>query len=275
MDDSSSHRHERVVLGGADVDLMGFDYLMDTLTGQLSHHDGIPLAVASANLDHIHHFGVAGPHAAVMTSRDVNWLVLLDGSPLVRRAQALTSQTWPLLAGSDLLEPILDRCADQGASVAFFGGSPATHDRLSVLIPERWPSIRIVGFWAPSRTDIETPQRASDLAREVAGGRPDIVIVSLGKPRQEQWIAQYGALTGAGVLLAFGASADFLAGVVNRAPKIFRVLGIEWSYRLMREPRRLFRRYCIEGPPAVRALRASSHLVPTGHASGATTKVRR
>ena len=275
MDDSSSHRHEQVVLGGADVDLMGFDYLMDTLTGQLAHHGGVPLAVASANLDHIHHFGVGAQHAAIMKSRSVNWLVLLDGSPLVRRAQALTDRTWPLLAGSDLLEPILDRCAEYNGRVAFFGGSTVAHGRLSTIIPERWPGIGVVGFWAPSRADIKTPERASELAREIANSRPDVVIVSLGKPRQEQWIAQCGAQTGASVLLAFGASADFLAGTANRAPTIFRMLGIEWSYRLMREPRRLFRRYCIEAPLALRALRGSSHLVLTEPAGGTTAKVRR
>jgi exopolysaccharide biosynthesis WecB/TagA/CpsF family protein len=271
LKDSGSHRHEQVVLGGADVDLMGFDYLIDTFSSHLEHHDGAPLAIASANLDHIHHFGIGAPHADVMTTKDVNWLVLLDGAPLVRRAHALTNQTWPLLAGSDLLEPILDRCAEHSASVAFFGGSAVTHERLASILPARWPNIRVAGLWAPSRADIESPLSAAQLAREVAATAPDLVIVSLGKPRQEKWISEYGVLTGASVLLAFGASADFLAGTANRAPKVFRALGIEWSYRLMREPRRLFRRYCIEGPPAVRALREHSSVIQTDLVAAATT----
>ncbi|CQD09129.1 teichoic acid biosynthesis protein [Mycolicibacterium conceptionense] len=82
-----------------------------------------------------------------------------------------------------------------------------------------------------------------------------VLIVGLGKPRQELWIDRHGAATGAAVLAAFGAAADFLAGVVNRAPERYRRHGMEWMYRLNQEPRRLARRYLVQGPPAFAQLR--------------------
>jgi exopolysaccharide biosynthesis WecB/TagA/CpsF family protein len=75
--------------------------------------------------------------------------------------------------------------------------------------------------------------------------------VSLGKPRQEIWCARYAAASGAKVCLAFGAAPDFIAGTVSRAPEVLRASGLEWLYRLWLEPRRLARRYLLQGPPAL------------------------
>lgn len=96
------------------------------------------------------------------------------------------------------------------------------------------------------------------LADEIRQAAPDVLVVGLGKPRQELWIAEYGHLTGAKVLLAFGAVVDFLAGHVRRAPLWASSHGLEWAWRLMLEPRRLARRYLVEGPEAYVKLRTAS-----------------
>jgi N-acetylglucosaminyldiphosphoundecaprenol N-acetyl-beta-D-mannosaminyltransferase len=262
---------DRVLLGGVLVDLCERDELLATLADRLT---GPPttraLAIASANLDHIHHFGTGGASRAVIDpgAPHLQWLVLLDGAPLVRRTAALTGRTWPLLAGSDLLPGILAATEEGGASVGFLGGTPATHGILGRVLPQRYPGLKVAGMWAPSRADLADRARAAALAGEIAAAGADLLVVGLGKPRQEQWIQRYGPGSGARVLLAFGASADFLAGTVTRAPAWLRRLGVEWLYRLVREPRRLFRRYLIQGPPALRLLRTDSRVVAAAQVSG-------
>jgi exopolysaccharide biosynthesis WecB/TagA/CpsF family protein len=254
----------RVVLGGALVDLYQRDQLIAALGARLAGPPPArPLAVASANLDHIHHFGATGAHRAVIDpdSADVEWLVLLDGAPLVRQTALLTGADWPLLAGSDLLPGILATAEDAGATVGFLGGLPTTHEILGKILAQRHPGLKVAGMWAPPRAELTDPARAAALAGAIAAVGVDLLVVSLGKPRQEQWIQRYGRESGARVLLAFGASADFLAGTARRAPAWVRRFGIEWLYRLVREPRRLARRYLIQGPPALRLLRTESRKV--------------
>jgi exopolysaccharide biosynthesis WecB/TagA/CpsF family protein len=221
-----------------------------------------PLAVASVNLDHIHHFGRgrrslgAGRSDADAASR-VEWLSLIDGAPIARQVQRFTGDDVPRLAGSDLISDILDDASERHLSVAILGGAPELTPVLSERLGARWPGVDFCGHWAPSRADLQAPDTSARIAAEIRGAGADIVIVCLGKPRQEEWIDSYGTATGAGVLLAFGAVVDFLAGRVSRAPSWISSAGGEWMWRLMLEPRRLARRYLVEGPPAYLAVRRS------------------
>jgi N-acetylglucosaminyldiphosphoundecaprenol N-acetyl-beta-D-mannosaminyltransferase len=221
---------------------------------------GEALVVASANLDHVYRFGRGGLHPdPAGNASERTWLVTLDGVPLVWAARMLTRTSWPQLAGSDLLEPLLDLAESSGANVAFLGGWPEQHRRLGEVLPRRWPALRLAGFWSPGPQVIGSSREARALAEEIAGANVDLLVVGLGKPRQELWLARYADLSGAKVALAFGAAADFLAGSARRAPAWTRRLGLEWLYRLLREPRRLWRRYLVQGPVALwRVLRWSS-----------------
>jgi exopolysaccharide biosynthesis WecB/TagA/CpsF family protein len=250
----------RIVLGGALVDLRHRDDVIsavgDRLTGGVPADAvlaGAALAIGSANLDHVHHFGRSGRSAADIdvAGESPEWLMLLDGAPMVRRATSLTGRPWPLLAGSDLLPALLDTAQVAGARVGFLGGTPQMHDIVRPVLADRYPDLVVAGFWAPPRADLADHGTAAGLAELVRGARTDLLVVGLGKPRQERWIQRYASPSGARVLLAFGAATDFLAGTVSRAPAWVRSAGVEWLYRLCREPRRLARRYCVQGPPAM------------------------
>jgi len=213
-----------------------------------------PLVVASANLDHIHHFGRGAPHHGVTrrAESDVDWLVLLDGMPLVWRARVRDrSSTWQRLAGSDLLGELLSMAEADRRRVGFLGGTLDTHARLANALRRTAPELTVAGYWAPQRQELDDPGACARLAEEVKDAAVDLLVVSLGKPRQEVWCARYGAATGAKVCLAFGAAVDFIAGTSTRAPEILRAHGLEWLYRLALEPRRLSRRYLLQGPPAL------------------------
>jgi len=220
-----------------------------------------PLAVISINLDHVHHFGasrLAARHiAAAPVGDSLEWLNLVDGAPIAQQVRRVTGIPCPKLSGSDLIGPVLDDAAAGGLSIAVLGGMPEVTGALRTRLETDWPQVRFAGHWTPSRKELASPAASRRIAAEIRETRADIVLVCLGKPRQEKWIAEYGAATGAGALLAFGAVVDFLAGRVSRAPKWISDAGMEWAWRLMLEPRRLARRYLIEGPPAYLAVRRS------------------
>jgi exopolysaccharide biosynthesis WecB/TagA/CpsF family protein len=250
------------VLGGAVVDLCHRDQVVAMVAARLSDTGPeAPLAVASANLDHVHHFGRGRQSAwdIDVAGRSPEWLVLLDGSPMVARASRLSRKPWPLLAGSDLLPTLLETAQHSRSRVGFLGGTEEMHVRLRTVLAERFPELLVAGYWAPPRADINDPAAARRLADAVREAKVDLLVVGLGKPRQERWIQRHAIGSGARVLLAFGAATDFFAGTVSRAPQWVRRGGVEWLYRFALEPRRLARRYFLHGPPALWRLWTDSH----------------
>lgn len=247
----------RVLLGGAAVDLVPDPvWLLDEVAGRLQAPARRRLNLASANIDHLHHFGSGGEQARDLFDGDDQheWLVLLDGVPLIWRAEHLTGHPWPQLAGSTLLPDLLALAERTQAPVGLLGGTPAQHHRLGAVLPQRFPDLCIAGMWAPPREVIQDPAASRVLADQVRDSGCSLLVVGLGKPLQERWVADHGARTGARVTACFGAAADFLAGSATRCPAWVSRAGLEWSYRLAREPRRLARRYLLEGPPAVVSL---------------------
>ncbi|MGP5220757.1 WecB/TagA/CpsF family glycosyltransferase [Arthrobacter rhombi] len=194
----------------------------------------------------------------------MEWLTLLDGAPLAAQAARLTGKNWPRLAGSDLIGPLLDAAEESGATVGFLGGSYLIQRLLSRRLTKSRPRLVVAGMWAPSRSDLADHNASVDLARTIRSSGVQVLIVGLGKPRQELWMAKYGASTGANVLLAFGAVVDFLAGSIRRAPEWTSTHGLEWAWRLALEPRRLARRYLVDDPPSLLQMRRHSSVVPPG-----------
>ncbi|MGH8905620.1 MAG: WecB/TagA/CpsF family glycosyltransferase [Egibacteraceae bacterium] len=213
-----------------------------------------PLFLASANLDHIHHFGRGSKLQGTLNDAPGDWIVLLDGMPLVWMARHVTGAVCEQLAGSELLPDLLAAAAAVDCRIGVLGGMQATHDALARVLSQRFPTLQVAGFWAPSRFEIEDPVSAAALARQVRDAGVDMLVVALGKPRQEQWLVEHAAASTVKVGLAFGAAIDFLAGTVRRAPEWWRNIGMEWLFRLFLEPRRLARRYLLHGPCAAYAL---------------------
>ena len=248
----------RVSLAGTPVDLCSHADVLRIVRTRLGaaslSEESRPLLVASANLDHVHHFGRGGRHQGIVGDPQsaAHWLVLLDGMPLVWRARALDrGSTWRRLAGSDLLQDLLLVAQADGHRVGFLGGTADTHARLAAALAGALPNLPVAGYWAPQRWQLDDDPASTRLAAEVRDAGVDLLVVGLGKPRQELWSLRYGPTTGAKVCLAFGAAADFIAGTVARAPEVLRSSGLEWLYRLALEPRRLSRRYLLQGPPAL------------------------
>lgn len=243
-------------LAGISVTPATQEDVLERIGVSVSRPGSAPLAVGSVNLDHLHHFpdgtgALPGPNR-------VEWLWLADGMPIAWRGRVLTGEPWPRVTGADLLPAILGWAEVAGARVGWLGGTRSMHDDLSAVLAHRWPRLDAGSVWTPDRAELDAADSAEAIVRDIADAQVDILVVALGKPRQEQWIDSNGVLSGARALLAFGASGDFLAGRVERAPEWMQKAGAEWIFRLSREPRRLARRYLIQGPQQVGLLRKAS-----------------
>lgn len=250
----------RMALSGNIVERREFDEVLSVIASRLQSASSVGLAVGSVNLDHLCHFH----NASTAQAGALEWLLLADGMPISWRGRLLTGKRWPRITGTDLLPGVLLLAERTGQRVGFFGGSVETHRLLSGVLRERFPALAISGMWAPDAHSIASC--SAEWAAAIRNARTDILIVSLGKPRQEQWIDQHGCASGARVFLPCGAAIGHLAGNVKRAPGWMQDCGLEWLFRLINEPRRLARRYLLNGPIALlRVTRAQLIRYPGAH----------
>ena len=270
---------QRISLGGTAADLVRGEDLRRMVVTALGG-SGHPLLLASANLDHVHHFGAGGAYDGFFTSpaRHPGWLVTLDGAPLVAAAQRVTGASWPPLTGAEWLPGLLALAEEHGARVGLLGATADVHRRLRVLAAERWPRLELSGTWLAGPAELGDPAERARLADEIRVAGTDVLAVCLGKPRQELWLDEFAGAAGIRVGACFGGAANAMVGENRRAPEVVQRMGAEWLWRLASEPRRLWRRYLVQGPPAYLRLRrpalsyaASQTLGPAASVPGPAT----
>ncbi|KPL88063.1 acetylglucosaminyldiphospho-UDP acetyl-beta-D-mannosaminyltransferase [Ardenticatena maritima] len=136
------------------------------------------------------------------------------------------------VAGSDLVERLAAESARRGWRLYFLGAAPGVAEQAIARLQARYPTFRAAGAYAGSPTPEETP----DLIARVRAAQPDVLFVAYGHPRQDLWIAANKDALGVPVMMGVGGAFDFLAGVVPRAPVRMRQMGLEWLYRLYKQP---------------------------------------
>jgi len=169
-------------------------------------------------------------------------LVLCDGKPIVWASRWLGEALPGRVAGSDLIPRVLERAAERGWRVFLLGGSAEVASEAARRIAASHPSLPGVGHYSPPHGPLHAMDNAQIAAR-LHAAKPDIVLVCLGCPKQEKWIAQNYEAMGIPVMIGAGATIDFLADRMARAPRWMRQSGVEWLFRLVQEPRRLAVRY--------------------------------
>jgi N-acetylglucosaminyldiphosphoundecaprenol N-acetyl-beta-D-mannosaminyltransferase len=180
-------------------------------------------------------------------------LVVPDGQPLVWALRALGHGTATRIYGPDLMERYCKHAAQTGTTAFLYGGrNEAALVRLTVNLRTRFPGLQIVGGHSPPFRE-PTAQEDERVAARIDASGAQVVWVGIGQPRQEQWMARMRPRLGAPMLIAVGAAFDFHAGLVPQAPGWMGHHGLEWTYRLAREPRRLWRRYARYNPRFVAA----------------------
>jgi N-acetylglucosaminyldiphosphoundecaprenol N-acetyl-beta-D-mannosaminyltransferase len=172
-------------------------------------------------------------------------LVLGDGTPVVWASRWLGNALPERVAGSDLAPGLIQRAAEKGHRVFFLGAAPGVAAEAALRLQQQFPTLNIVGHYAPPFAALLEMDH-EQIVRRVREAKPDLLLVSFGCPKQEKWIAMHHRTLGVPVAIGVGATIDFLAGRVPRAPDWMRRSGTEWIFRLVLEPRRLFRRYAAD-----------------------------
>ena len=173
-------------------------------------------------------------------------LTLVDGKPLVWIAKWHKHPVKAKISGSDLVPELCRVAAEKGYRIYIIGGKEGIAEKAKQNLEKNLPGIRVVGTYAPAFGFERDEAELEKINTIISKAGPDIVIACFGCPKQEKWIYEnYQKYTGT-VSVCAGATVDFLAGNVNRAPSWMSDHGLEWLYRFAQEPKRLFRRYFVD-----------------------------
>jgi N-acetylglucosaminyldiphosphoundecaprenol N-acetyl-beta-D-mannosaminyltransferase len=215
--------------------------------------DWMDAAIAAGSREYV---CVAATHTVMASQEDPELraavlgssLTVPDGQPLIWALRAYGHPLGDRVYGPELMERACARAARTGTRMFLYGGrDQAALDDLTAQLRERHPGLQIVGGYKPLYRPLSADEQR-EVAAVINAARPDIVWVGLGVPRQEKWMASMRGQLDAPVLVGVGAAFDFLSGTVKQAPPWIQRAGLEWLFRLTREPRRLWRRYARYNP---------------------------
>lgn len=239
--------------------------------------DGRGGLMVTVNLDHVRRCQIDPAYRDLVARSE---LVVADGMPLVWKARVQGTPLPERVAGSSLIWPLCEACAACGRSVYLLGGDPGAGEAAKAVLERRFPGLRVCGVMSPERGFERDEARMAAIEREVAASGADVVFVALGSPKQEFVAERLLRVMPRTWFIGCGITLSFVAGQVRRAPLWMQRCGLEWTHRLAQEPRRLTRRYLIDGLPfaisllvragwrritgqgRVRSDEASSRLVP-------------
>lgn len=199
--------------------------------------------VVTPNADHVMRLQKDEEFIKIYKEAD---LVITDGTPLLWIAESLGHPITERVTGADMFPEICRRAAENGKSVFILGGTGGSAESASKKMQEKFRGLNICGYYEPPMDFEGDAKELKKAIRAVNLAKPDIIFVCLGMPKQEKFIYSNKDKMDFHVALPFGAAVDFAAEKSHRAPVWMRKCGLEWFYRFLQEPGRLFHRYFIE-----------------------------
>ncbi|HET6559120.1 MAG TPA: WecB/TagA/CpsF family glycosyltransferase [Prolixibacteraceae bacterium] len=174
-------------------------------------------------------------------------VIIPDGVGVTWAIKWLTGQKIQKIAGADLFFYEMKRLQQNGGKCFFLGSSPAILQKIEARIKCEYPNIAIMTYSPPFKEEFSTHDNLNML-HAINGFKPDVLFVGMTAPKQEKWAYTHYEQLQVGHICCIGAVFDFYAGSIHRAPQWMIQLGLEWFYRLIREPGRMWRRYLIGNP---------------------------
>lgn len=167
-----------------------------------------------------------------------------DGMPIVWLLRGYGYKHVDRVYGPDLMRAVCKQSIQKGYRHFLYGGATGVPEKLASILQRNYPGLRVVGAYSPPFRALTVEEDQAIIAK-INEAKPDIVWVGLGSPKQERWMAAHvGHIKGA-TLIGVGAAFDFLSGAKKQAPRWIQRSGFEWLFRLLSEPRRLWRRYLV------------------------------
>ncbi len=203
-------------------------------------------------------FLIMGPNAQLITlaQKDSRFFEALhastlntpDGISIVIASRILGGNISARAPGGELMESLCRAAARHGLSVFFLGGLPEAAVLTSRRFQRRYPALSVAGAYCPPRGFESDPMERAHIRQLITEAAPDLLFVAFGAPKQEIWMHENCPTLPIGAAMSVGAAFDTQSGLRKRAPRWTHKLGLEWLYRLVHEPRRLWRRYLIGNP---------------------------
>ena len=231
---------KKVRLGTIHADALTFSGALDAIAELIERGRGG--YVVTPNVDHV---VLAESDAALRACYAEASLSLVDGKPLLWLAQLMGEALPEKISGSDITRPLLVRAAHSGWGVYFLGAAPGVGSRAAEILKEQIPKLNIVGTDAPDLGFEKDPEKSAQTLAKLRAAKPQLVLFALGCPKQELLMQRWRTETAPAVGIGIGATLDFIAGKVRRAPPWMSEVGLEWLYRLSQDPKRLAHRYLI------------------------------
>ena len=216
-----------------------------------------------------HYTCVTGVHGVMESQRDPalrrihneSGLTVPDGMPMVWAGRRAGAASMTRVYGPDLMLHVLERAAERGWRSFLYGGKAGVPELVAQRMTERFPGLRVVGCYSPPFRPL-SPSEDSAVVEMINASGAELVWVGLSTPKQERWMAEHVGRVASPALIGVGAAFDFHAGLLSQAPAWMQARGLEWLYRLTKEPRRLWKRYARNNPAfAIRIVTSPPKLI--------------
>lgn len=235
---------KHVVIDGTQIDNVTMNEAVQIVNDHIDRRQG--LLVVTPNVDHLLRLRQDEEFRRAYADAD---LVLADGVPLLWLAKLQGTPLKAKVSGSDFLLEFCRVAAGLGRRIFLVGGRSGVAQATAEVLQNRFPGLLVAGTHSPSDGFGEKEDESRQIVEMVKSHTPDILFLAAGTPQQEKWLLRYRSGLDSMVCLGVGAAFDFVSGRIRRAPRWMREGGLEWLWRLMQEPRRLFYRYIIEDFP--------------------------
>lgn len=199
--------------------------------------------VVTPNVDHIVQIEKGGVLAEVYEQAD---MILCDGKPLVWISKLYGTPIKEKISGSDLFPELCKRASEKGYRMFFLGAAEGVAAKAADILKSRFKDLQIVEVYSPPYGFEKDKEETQHIVKMIKKAAPDILILGLGTPKQEKFILDYRHDYNVPISFGLGASFDFIAGNVKRAPKWMADHGLEWIFRITQDPKRMIKRYLID-----------------------------
>jgi N-acetylglucosaminyldiphosphoundecaprenol N-acetyl-beta-D-mannosaminyltransferase len=229
----------RVKVGDISLDRLTMNKAVDLVFRHLGSESDRVMVIETVNAQFVCMAREAQNFSDVLSKANI---VVADGISVVAASRILGNSLPERVAGIDLLLRLCEKASQTGRSVYFFGGKDGVSRKAADRLREQFPGLVVAG------TDTgfaSTPQEEAEALNRIKCAAPEILFVGMGVPKQEYWIEQHASDLHVKVVIGVGGSFDVLSGDIPRAPVWMQKAGLEWLFRLLREPRRLWRRYIL------------------------------
>lgn len=234
----------RVNICGTWIDPYSFDQVVDRIVRHASQHCA-PAYVVTPNA---HHIITLQHDQAFQEIYQKAFLVVPDGVPLLWAANFLQTPLAGRVNGTDLFERLCAVAPQHRLKVFLLGGRPGAAEQARKVLQARHPDLQIVGTDCPPYGFEADPEALERISTRIQQAAPDILFVGLGAPKQEKWIYAHHEELGVPISIGIGVSFELVANMVQRAPVLLQKAGLEWLFRLVMEPTRLWKRYILGNP---------------------------